>query len=140
MAGTLQGELGDLSRLDDGRLAEIFQQRRDDQQFLDALNEELKQRDSDEALDLQIEVVKARRSFAGAAMSKQTVPRPRQSDPIRDWLCAFLDGRSLLRPDGRALHRYRMTDGEYDQAKKHFTCVTAAKNTTSGKEGIRGAG
>lgn len=31
----------DLSRLDDGRLAEMFQQRSDDFQFLDALNGEI---------------------------------------------------------------------------------------------------
>jgi hypothetical protein len=32
----------------------------------------------------------------------------------------FLSRRGLTRPDERALHRYRMVDGEYDQAKKHL--------------------
>src|SRR6266404_9888700 len=116
MAATLEEEFSDLSRLDDGRLAEIFQQRRDDPQFLDALNEELKQRDSDEALDLQMEVVKARRAVPRAAMPSKVVLRPRQSGPVRDWLRAFLNGRSLVWPDGRPLYRYRMADGEYEQA------------------------
>jgi len=40
-----------------------------------------------------------------------------QSAPVRDWLSAFLKQRSLTRPDGRALYRYRMEDAEYDQAK-----------------------
>ena len=42
MGSTSEGELRDLSRLDDGRLAEMFQRRGDDLTFLDALNEELK--------------------------------------------------------------------------------------------------
>jgi hypothetical protein len=103
MAGTLGS--GDLSRLDDRRLAEIFQQRRDDPQFLDALNEELKQRDTDEAIDLQIEVVKARRAFARAARPREAAVRPPQSGPARNWLRTFLDRRSLTRPDGSALNR-----------------------------------
>ena len=65
-------------------------------------------------------MVKARRAIASAATLRETEPRPRQSGPIRDWLGAFLDGRSLTHPDGRALHRYRMADGEYDQAKKQL--------------------
>ena len=102
MVGTSEGEFGDLSRLGDERLAEIFSQRRDDPQFLDALNEELKKRNSDEAVDLHIEVVKARRAFARAAMPRVAVVRPPQSGPVRNWLRTFLDRRSLTRPDGRA--------------------------------------
>jgi hypothetical protein len=113
----LEGEFGDLSCLDDLRLAEIFQQKRGDPLFLDALNEVLKQRDGDEAIDLQIEVVKARRAFSRPVLQTQAVVRPRQSGPVRDWLSAFLSARSLVGPDGRALYRYRMMDGEYDQAK-----------------------
>ena len=67
MARTSERELGDLSRLDDGRLAEMFQQRGDDPQFLDALNAELKQRDSDAAFDLHMKVVMARRALVRVA-------------------------------------------------------------------------
>ena len=70
----------------------LFQQRRDDPQFLDALNEELKRRDSDEAFDLHIEVVKARRAFARAAMPRVAAVRPPQSEPGSQ-LAARLSGR-----------------------------------------------
>lgn len=110
-------DFSDLSRLDDARLAEMFQQKRDDQAFLEALNEVLKHRDSDEATDLHLEVAEARRAFAKPAPPRQMVESPRQSGPVRDWLRAFLGARSLTAPDRRPLYRYRMSDGEYDQAK-----------------------
>jgi hypothetical protein len=116
MAETLGGDCSDLSCLDDRRLAEIFQHKRNDPQFLEALNEVLKQRDGDEAIDLQIEVVKARRALPRPAMPSEVV-RPRQSGPLGEWLSAFLSVRNLPRPDGRPLYRYRMADGEYEQAK-----------------------
>src|SRR5580704_2280410 len=118
MAGTLERELRDLSRLDDGRLAEMFQQRGDDPQFLDALNAELKQRDSDASFDLHMRVVMARR----ALLRSQTSAGPRrpapQSEPVHDWLHAFLGARKVAGPDERPLYRYRMEDSEYEQAKK----------------------
>ena len=95
----------------------MFQQRGDDPQFLDALNTELKQRDSDAAFDLQLRVVMARR----ALVRSQTSAEPRRtapSEPVHDWLHAFLDARKLTRPDERPLYRYRMADSEYEQAKK----------------------
>ncbi|MCK1472841.1 STY4851/ECs_5259 family protein [Bradyrhizobium sp. CW10] len=112
----LEEEFNGLSRLDDGQLAEMFQQRRDDPLFLDALNEALKQRDSDEAIDLQIEVVKARRAVPRPAMAGESSVG-QQSSPISDWLRGFLTARNLMRPDGRPLYRYRMADAEYEQAK-----------------------
>ncbi len=118
MGNTSGWELGNLSRLDDKQLAKMFRQNGNDQQLLDALNEELKLRDSDEALDLQIEVVKARRTLAHAAKSGETIARPLQSGPVRDWLRTFFAARGMARPDGRALYRYKMADGEYEQAKK----------------------
>jgi len=42
----------------------MFQRRGDDLAFLDALNEELKQRNSDTANDLHMKVVMARRALA----------------------------------------------------------------------------
>ncbi|WP_316205346.1 STY4851/ECs_5259 family protein [Bradyrhizobium sp. SZCCHNS3004] len=114
----LEEEFTGLCRLDDGRLAELFQQNRGNIQFLDALNEVLKQRDSDEAIDLQIEVVKARRALPRPAMPSDEAVTPRQSGPVGDWLGAFLLSRRLARPDGRPLYRYRMADSEYEQAKR----------------------
>lgn len=118
MGSTSEKELSDLSRLDDGRLAEMFQQRGNDTQFLDALNEELKQRDSDGAIDLQIEVVRARRAFVRAPTPDAAPVSVVFSGSVRDWLRTFLAARNLSRPDGRAFYRYRMADGEYTEAKK----------------------
>jgi hypothetical protein len=113
-----EGELGDLSRLDDERLAEMFQQRGDDPQFLESLNAELKRRNSDVAFDLHLRVVVARR----ALVRSQTPVEPRLAAPpsqtAHDWLHAFLGARRLARPDQRPLYRYRMEDSEYEQAKK----------------------
>ncbi|MER8975273.1 STY4851/ECs_5259 family protein [Mesorhizobium sp. M0800] len=63
-------------------------------------------------------MVKARRSFARVTKPEPSEHKPRQSGPVRDWLRAFLAGRSIARPDRRALYRYRMADSEYDEAKK----------------------
>lgn len=49
-----EGEFRDLSLLDEGQLAEMFQRRGNDPTFLDALNEELKQRNSEAANDLAL--------------------------------------------------------------------------------------
>jgi hypothetical protein len=106
--GTLEGRFGDLSRLNDGQLAELFQQRNKDLQFLEALNEELKHRNSDEAIDLQIGVMKARRALA----------KPVPLDSVRDWLRGFFEARkNLAGADGLPLYRYRMSDPEYEKAK-----------------------
>src|SRR6185503_3116053 len=94
-------ETGDLSRLDDGRLGELFQQRRNDPRFLDALNEELKQRNSDDANDLHIEVIRARRALRPPATSDAVAVSVRRFRPVRDWLSAFLVTRNMTRPDGR---------------------------------------
>jgi hypothetical protein len=117
MMGTLEGEFSGLSRLDDGQLAEMYQQRRDNLEFLDSLNEELKHRDSDEALDLQIEVVKARRSLVSATQAAEATAAPSQSSSVDNWLGAFVGARGVACPDGRAFYRYRTTDSEYGHAK-----------------------
>src|SRR5262245_49553518 len=113
MAGMSKGEPSmELSSLDDWRLAEVFRERRDDPAFLNALNEELKRRHSDVAVDLHIEVAKARLALARAATPRVATTGPQPPSVFRewDWLRAFLDRRSLTRPDGRAFHRYRMAD------------------------------
>ncbi|TIV68463.1 MAG: hypothetical protein E5V86_00750 [Mesorhizobium sp.] len=107
----------DLSRLPDEQLCEIFEQRRHDAQFLDELNRELNMRESDEALELQFEVVRARRAFTRVPQAKAE-ERPRQSGPVRDWLRAFLAARNTLQPDSRPLYRYRMTDREFEGVKE----------------------
>ena len=117
MGSTWERELGGLSHLDDGRLAEMFQQRGRDLEFLCVLNEELKQRDSDEAIDLQIQVVRASRALVRAATPDAAPVGVVGLRPVRDWLRTFLAARNLPSPDGRALYRYRMTDDEYTAAK-----------------------
>ncbi|TIO48881.1 MAG: hypothetical protein E5X80_26105 [Mesorhizobium sp.] len=126
MGSDSERELGDLSLVNDGRLAELFQQRGNDPQFLDALNEELKQRDSDEAIDLQFRVVTARRALMRASTSAEIRPSAPQSGPVRDWLRKFLGARKLTHPDERPLYRYRMADNEYEQAKKTLRHLASA--------------
>lgn len=110
------GEYLDLSCLPDRQLVELFQQHRHDVQFLEVLNQELKNRTSDDALDLQIEVVTLRRA-ARTSENAAASPKPPASGPVRDWLRAYLGARGFPRPNGEPLYRYRMADAEYDQAK-----------------------
>ena len=93
-----------LSRLDDARLAEMFQQRGNDPQFLDALNAELKQRDSDAAFDLHLKVVMARR----ALVRSQTSAEPRRAARHRNRFttgCMRFSARgsSRVRMNGRSI-------------------------------------
>jgi hypothetical protein len=113
--GVFEEKFGGLSRLDDSQLAEMFRNERHDSQFLDALNDVLKKRNSDQAFDLHIEVVNARRSLHSATPNE--VLKVQQTSPVGSWLWGFLSARSLERPDGRPLYRYRMRDREYEQAK-----------------------
>jgi hypothetical protein len=111
-------EFGDLSLLHDLRLAEMFQRKANDLAFLDALNDELKRRNSEAANDLHIKVVMARRALVRTlppSDSRRAAPTP---DEVQQWLHAFLRARKLARPNQRPLYRYRMADGEYEQAKK----------------------
>jgi hypothetical protein len=105
-----------MSRLDDARLAEVFRQGSDDPEVLDALNGELKLRHSDAAFDLHLKVVTARRALGRSQTSAE--PRRMSSEPVLHWLNAFLGARKLTRSDERPLYRYRMTDSEYEEAKK----------------------
>src|SRR5271170_6665999 len=125
MESTSEGEFRDLSLLDEGQLAEMFQRRGNDLTFLDALNEELKQRNNEAAIDLHINVVMARRALVRARLGG-TPTRGPATQPSHDWLHAFLRARNLARPDGRPFYRYRMRDGEYEQAKKMLRCLAGA--------------
>ena len=96
MGNTSGRELRELSRLDDGRLAEMFQRRGNDPQFLDALNAELKRRDSDASFDLHMKVVMARRALVRVADIAEPRRAAPPSEPVHDWLNAFL-GRAEAR-------------------------------------------
>ncbi|MBK9081154.1 MAG: hypothetical protein IPL88_03265 [Rhizobiales bacterium] len=111
-------KFGDLSLLEEERLAELFQQRGSDLPFLDALNEELKQRNSDAANVLHIKVITTRRALVRSLSTATARSAAQPSESVHDWLQAFLGARKLPRPDGRPLYRYRMADGEYEHAKK----------------------
>lgn len=93
--------------LTDAQLRVQYDRCRDDLVKLKALNQVLTHRRSEAALDLQIEVVADIRRLTRGVTT-----------PIETWLRQFLLTRSLGRPDGRALHRYRLTDEEYAAAAK----------------------
>ena len=111
-------EFGDLSILDERRLSEMFQGRSEDITFLDALNEELKRRNNDATNDLRIKVFMTRRALVRALSPAESRRAAPPSGSVKDWLHALLAARKLTRPDQRPLYRYRMTDSEYEQAKK----------------------
>lgn len=101
--------------LTDAQLRVQYDRCRDDLVKLKALNQVLTHRRSEAALDLQIEVVADIRRLTRGVTT-----------PIETWLRQFLLTRSLGRPDGRALHRYRLTDEEYAGAAKVWLVSTAA--------------
>lgn len=118
MGGASDSEFRDLSLLNEGRLAEIFECKSNDPTFLDALNEELKRRNSESANNLHVKVVMARRALVRA----QTSAEPPES--VHGWLNAFLGARNLASPDGRPFYCYRMEDDEYEQAKRILRRLT----------------
>lgn len=126
MGSTSEGEFRDLSLLDVGGLAEIFRRRGNDLTFLDALNEELKRRNSEAANDLHIRVILARRALARAQPSAEPRRAVLAPETFHGWLHAFLRARGLSCPDGRPLYRYRMEDGEYEKAKKMLRRLAGA--------------
>lgn len=114
----------DLSQIGDERLAELFRQRCNDSAFLDALNEELKDRTSDAACELHLEVVQRRR-IVGRPTAPSPAAPPRRIDLPGDWLRALLMRHRLGQPDGRPLFRYRMTDTEYDGVTRALEALAA---------------
>lgn len=105
-----------MSQLSDQQLFEIYEQNRLSESILQALNEELKTRDSDAALDLHVEVARARRALARMAAVNRDAAAHAPAGPVRGWLRDFFAARAMARPDGRPLFRYRMTDAEFDRA------------------------
>gem|GEM_PF-1573520 len=112
----------DFAALTDEQLGSVFQKSFADRAILDALNEELKRRSSDFACDLHISVVTALRAARRAASSgppSAPVAQPvKKAGPIREWLRGLRDARNLVRPDGRPLYRYRITDHEFQHARR----------------------
>ncbi|MCO6409060.1 STY4851/ECs_5259 family protein [Hoeflea alexandrii] len=111
----------EFTTLTDEQLASVFQRNQADYTILNALNEELKGRNSDFACDLHMSVVVAlrlarRATEEGAPVACNAKPT-QKSGPIREWLRNFRGARNLKGPDGRALYRYRMTDEEFLQAR-----------------------
>lgn len=108
-----------LSNADLRLLAELFLARRDDLQFLDVLNSELKKRSGSEARKLQWKVAAARQALTRVAEAPaigQPVMRAATQSHFT-WLSKFLSQRGLQTPDGRTLHRYRVSDTEFQGLK-----------------------
>ncbi len=124
--GVTVGGSGELCRLTDRELAEIFHQRGRDPEFLESLSVELKARDSDEALDLHFKVVTARRALRLLPTTAGSRPEASQLTQLQSWLRTFFSGRDLARADGRPLYRYRMTDSEYEEARKILRHLASA--------------
>ncbi len=93
---------GELAGLTDAELHLHYRSIGNNLAALQALNQVLSRRDTDLAFDLYMQVA--------ADIARL---RPKTVTPAGRWLKAFLISRSLSAPDGRALHRYRMTDDEY---------------------------
>lgn len=102
-----------LSEFSDERLREEFECGRNDLSTLEAINNELNARHSDDAFDLQLEVVGVLTALR--TMSKPSFP---SVDTFARWTSSYLFRRSLQSPDGRPLHRYRMSDGEYAEVRE----------------------
>ncbi|WFT85996.1 STY4851/ECs_5259 family protein [Rhizobium leguminosarum] len=100
-----------LSEYTDAELRVEFTRYTEDLPRLDALNRELNRRDTDEAFDLQLEVVQVLKTL------RKTASVARKGDSVGAWLKAFLLSRGISATDGRPLHQYRMTDAEYDGAR-----------------------
>ena len=118
MAESSKTSAYDLSRLNEGQLSAVFLRHGGDVSVLQDLNQELKRRNNDAANDLHMKVARALRTVTEGCGTKP-LSRPAQPlDPAYVWLQAFWAARLLGGPDGRSLHRYKMTDDEYAQAKE----------------------
>gem|GEM_PF-3191963 len=102
-------------------LRRAFEAARGDVAKLRALNDSLRNHNSDEANALQLEVAweltKARRAGAAPAQS----PTNHTAPPNGDFLANFLRRRRLPAPTGAALFRYRVTDAEFSALSESLT-------------------
>ncbi|WP_210335627.1 STY4851/ECs_5259 family protein [Ensifer sp. ENS11] len=96
----------------DQALRAEFERSRGNLSRLAEISEVLKARETDAALELHWQVVAELRKL------RKTMPVSKPSDPVVRWLSTYLFKRALKAPDGRQLHRYRMTDTEYLEAQE----------------------
>lgn len=97
--------------LADAELRTEFARHRGDLVQLDALNRELNSRDTDEAFDLQIEIVQVLTNPRKAAKTTS------KGDSVIAWLKAFLLSHRMSAADERPLHQYRMSYAKYQGAR-----------------------
>lgn len=100
-----------LNSLDDNSLRREFERSYHHLRALEQLNDVLKKRHSDAAIELQFLVVKRLRELRNMP---STASSP--GDPASSWTTAFLSRRNLKAPNGQPFHRYRMTDTEFSEA------------------------
>lgn len=96
----------------DQALRAEFERSRGDLSRLQEISEVLKARETDAALELHWQVVAELRKL------RKAMPVSKPNDPVVRWLSTYLFKRALKAPDGRQLHRYRMTDIEYFEAQE----------------------
>lgn len=94
---------GNLKGCTDAQLKARFSEGVHDLAQLKALQAVLRTRNSDAAFELELAV----------AQAITRLNRGQPLSPMEVWLRQFLLVRRLGQPDGRALHRYRLTDDEY---------------------------
>src|SRR5690606_17852478 len=87
--GALFTRYKSLVGLTDKQLVQLFRQHRNDVSFLERLNQELKKRTSDAAVELQIEVVTLLRAARGRAAPAGVAVSQVRSGPVREWLRAY---------------------------------------------------
>ena len=100
-------------------LTELFTNRRNDLQFLEALNSELKRREGSEARKLQWRVAAAKQALTRAAEEVNAKRPVMQAATMNHhaWISSFLSNRRLQQPDAQPLHCYRVSDREYQSLK-----------------------
>lgn len=115
-----------LSTLSDDQLRREFERGRDDLSMLEAINNELNKRDTDDAFELQLDVVGVLAKLRKTAKPPSTPAKPTSmpADALVRWKLSYLGRRGLEAPDGRPLHRYRMSDNEYAEIREILRATT----------------
>jgi hypothetical protein len=107
-----------LQELSDHDLRDEFNRSGNDQARLEEISGALKPRNSDDAIELHMEVLGLLRRLKKSSGS--TSPQL----PNKHWNAAFLLKRGLHAPDGRPLHQYRMNDQEYVDLRESLRLST----------------
>ncbi len=124
------GETMRLLGFTDEALRAEFERSRTDLKRLQEISDVLKTRETDAAIELHWAVVAELRRLRKASPVQQS------SDPLVRWLMTYLFKRALKAPDGRQLHRYRMTDAEYRDAQ---ALLRTTKRRLLGEDGSAAA-